>query len=193
MFAKSLEELGLHSSKSQPLLGLNSEPKMEASKSLGLGDLLTFLQKHFNQILSCKNPDFSFEFVGYEKDDLKLVSDIDHKEVGTWKTVNEKRLEKGMEPIDMNKVDNAADLPMNPQIVQLYQNAKQGGGFGMSDEGFADDDYTGGDEYQEGSDENENGETGSADNENGWDLLAMQRGSVNKSLSERKNTVRIVI
>ena len=90
MFSKSLEELGLHSSKSQPLVGHDIAPRQEASKSLGLGDLLTFLQKHFNQIVQYKNPDFSFEFVGYEKDNLKLVSDIDSAEIGAWKTLNEK-------------------------------------------------------------------------------------------------------
>jgi hypothetical protein len=189
MFSKSLEEVGLHSSKSQPLLGNNIEPRQEASKSLGLGDLLTFLQKHFNQIIQYKNPDFSFEFIGYEKDNPKLVSDIDKAEVDTWKTLNEKRLEKGMEPIDLTKVENPADLPMSPQVVQLWQGAKAGGGMGespfdMSDEGFEDDAETEGDEGTPEADG-----TGEDDE---WGAMESQYGAVQKSIAGRE-VVRIVI
>jgi hypothetical protein len=177
MFAKSLEELGLHSSKSQPLIGTNNEPKMEASKSLGLGDLLTFMQKHFNQIIQIKNPEFSFEFVGYEKDDLKLVSDIDKTEVDTWKSLNEKRLEKGMEPIDLNDVKNPADLPMSPQVVQLWQatQATQAGG-GFGGDSFGDD--------IEGDDEADSEEAGQEPDDDAWSEM-----EVNKSMGR----MRIVI
>jgi hypothetical protein len=43
LFGSSMEDLGIHSQKSQPLIGLNTAPKQEASKSLILGDLLGFL------------------------------------------------------------------------------------------------------------------------------------------------------
>jgi len=146
MFKKSLEELGLHSSKSQPMLERNTQYKIRESKSLGLGDLLTFMQKHLNQILRHKNPDYVFEFVGYEMDDIKLMTDIDKAELDSWKTLNEKRLEKGVEPLDMGAIKNPADLPMNVQAVQLWQSQQgMGGGMGGSpfdmddDDGFGDD------------------------------------------------------
>jgi hypothetical protein len=190
MFGRSLEELGLHSSKSQPLIGTNTEPKIEASKSLGLGDLLTFLQKHFNQILQYKNPDYCFEFAGYEKDDLKLVSDIDSTEIGSWKTLNEKRLEKGMEPIDLTKIENPADLPMSPQTVQLWQGMKMGGGMGA---GFDDTDFAT-DEDMEGDDGEEAQDDGaeSGVNNDEWEALVSQH--VQKSIAGSKHDViRIVI
>ncbi|MDR1230041.1 MAG: phage portal protein [Spirochaetaceae bacterium] len=200
MFGKSMEELGLHSQKSQPLIAANTEPKMEASKSLGLGDILTFLQKHFNQILRYKNPDYEFEFAGYEKDDPKIMLDIDRGEVDTWKTLNEKRVEKGVEPIDLANVKNPADLPMNVQAVQLWQTQQQGGGgspFGMGDEDFEDGDggtgedaETGGGNSEDGGAEPERKNNGGADG--GWDEIEAQHGTgeVKKSLG---GTVRIVI
>jgi hypothetical protein len=198
MFSKSLEELGLHSSKSQPIFGLNSEPKQEASKSLGLGDLLTFMQKHFDKIIQYKNPDFSFEFVGYEKDDLKLVTDIDSKEIGSWKTLNEKRLEKGFEPLDLTKVENPADLPVSPQVVQLWQGMKMSAGMGgFDDTDYATDEDMEGDENEEAPDDEdgatEHGEDteegGSGDDE--WGALESQH--VQKSMAGKRDVVRIMI
>ena len=208
MFKKSMEELGLHSQKSQPLIGLNTEPKQEASKSLGLGDCLTFMQKHFNQILEYKNPAYVFEFVGYEKDDLKLVSDIDRIEVDTWKTLNEKRTEKGMDAIDLTSVKNPADIPMNVQAVQLWQSQQGMGGGGMGGSPFemGDEDFEEGEEGENAEDsENEPGTKGEAgggneaagepqggENEAGsseWDAI---ESAVNKSQGSW-GAVRIVI
>ena len=194
MFGKGMEELGLHSQKSQPLLGVNVEPKIEATKSLGLGDLLTFLQKHFNQILQYKNPDFVFEFVGYEKSDPKLILDIDKGEVDSWKTLNEKRIEKGAEPIDLTKVKNPADLPMNVQTVQLWQ-SQQGMGGGMDGSPFdmGDDDFEEGGEGEDtGDGEGENPEETGEDG-GGWDEIEEQHGAVKKSLGNRRDIVRITI
>jgi hypothetical protein len=203
MFGKSMEELGLHSQKSQPLLGVNVEPRMEASKRLGLGDLLTFLQKHFNQILQYKNPAFVFEFVGYEKDDPKLTSDLDRVEVDTWKTLNEKRAEKGAEPIDITKVKNPADLPMNVQAVQLWQSQQgmvgMGGGsdspFDTGDDDFEED---AGGEEEEGEEESGGSEQSESETEsagdNDWNEIETEHGggAIKKSLGSR-GAVRIVI
>jgi len=194
MFGKTVEELGLHSSKSQPLFGQNNEPRIEASKSLGLGDLLTFMQKHLNQILSYKNPDYCFEFIGYEKDDLKLVADIDDKEIGSWKTLNEKRQEKGMEAIDINKVENPADLPMSPQVVQLFQSIKAGGGMGeMNDFDMTDEDFEEGqgDVDSEDTDVQDNEDTQDGENNEEWDAMEEQF-NVKKSLAG-SNILRIAI
>jgi hypothetical protein len=187
MFSKSLEELGLHSSKSQPLQGTSHVGTMqEASKSLGLGDLLSFLQKHSNKIVQYKNPDFSFEFIGYEKDNLKLVSDIDKAEVDTWKTLNEKRLEKGFELIDLTKVDNPADLPMSPQVVQLWQGSKMGGGMDGGD-------FDMGEEASEDSQDSESGEDGN-DDEWGASESQLDGTAVNKSMTgHRHKVVKIII
>ena len=204
MFEKSLEEFGLHSQKSQPIISNNLEAKQEASKSLGLGDLLAFLEKHFNQILAQKNPEYVFEFVGYEKDDMRMIADIDRTEVDTWKTLNEKRVEKGFDPIDLKNIQNPADLPMNVQAVQIYQSQNamggMGGGFGdMEDEGFGDEE--GGDtgwEDLEGDTEGKGkapdeaaAEEGGSEEGGGGDWDEIEK-SVGKSLGGAGHT-RIVI
>jgi hypothetical protein len=56
---------------------------------------------------------------------------LDEKEVRTWKSINEKRAEKGLDPIDLSKVENPADLPMNVQLVQLFQSQNAEGDMGM--------------------------------------------------------------
>jgi hypothetical protein len=193
MFGKSMEELGLHSQKSQPLLGVNVEPRMEASKSLGLGDLLTFLQKHFNQILQYKNPAYVFEFVGYEKDDPRLTLDIMKGEVESIKALNEKRAEIGLEALDISKIKNPADLPMNPQIIQAWQSL-QGMGGGDSPFGMMDDE-----DFEEGEDAEGEGEEGGGAEQpgaggGGWDEIEARHSgaAVKKSLGSL-GAVRIVV
>jgi hypothetical protein len=187
MFGFSMEDLGLHSQKSQPLIGVDTSPKQEASKSLVLGDMLGFLQKHLNRILAYKNPAFEFEFVGYEKDDPRLTFEIDREEVGTWKALNEKRAEKGHDDLDFTKIKNPADLPMSPQAIQAWQALRQQGGSPFGDMGGMDDmeeDEGLGDETETGADDGAWGELEGRHGEGG--------ATVEKSLA-KKRVVRIVI
>jgi hypothetical protein len=195
MFGFSMEDLGLHSQKSQPLIGVDTSPKQEASKSLVLGDMLGFLQKHFNKILAYKNPNFEFEFVGYEKDDPHLVMEIDKSEMETYKSLNEKRAEKGQEALDFTKIKNPADIPMNPQAIQAWQSL-QGGGMGSPFGGDMGEDGEGDEEDESGAAEESPEEAD--DDESGWDELGAQHGegkkTVEKSLSgKRRKVVRIVL
>ncbi|MDR0388588.1 MAG: hypothetical protein LBH73_00780, partial [Spirochaetaceae bacterium] len=162
--------------------------------------VLAFLQKHFNQILQYKNPAYVFEFIGYEKDDPKLTSDLDKSEVDTWKTLNEKRAEKGAEPIDITKVKNPADLPMNVQAVQMWQSQQGMGGGGESPFGMTDDDFDEGEDAGEGSEgespegavEEKGGPEQTDAGGGGWEEIETQHGgsAVKKSLG---GSVRIVI
>jgi hypothetical protein len=189
---------------------VDTSPKQEASKSLVLGDMLGFLQKHFNKILAYKNPAFEFEFVGYEKDDPRLTFEIDREEVGTWKALNEKRAEKGHDDLDFTKIKNPADLPMNPQAIQAWQHLQQQAGspFGnmgdmagmggmddMGEDGDFGQDDEGGDFGEGGETDKEGGET-EADDGAWGELEGRQReggaATVEKSLA-KKRVVRIVI
>lgn len=125
LFGCSMEELGLHSSKSQPMFERNNTPEIEASKSLILSDTLTFLQQYLNKILEKVYPGYELEFVGYERDDPKQILDIDKGEIESYKTLNEKRKEKGLEPL---KAKWADECPANPQYTQMYQATQMGGG-----------------------------------------------------------------
>jgi hypothetical protein len=184
MFCCSMEDLGLHSQKSQPLIGADAGPKIESSKSLILGDMLGFLQKHFNKILKYKNPDYEFEFVGYEHDDPELTLSKDKGEVESYKTLNEKRAEKGLKPIDFEKIKNPADMPLNSYTVQLFQGLQQGG---MAGSGLED--------MEEGGDFDEEGDGESVDGSGWGDIEGRHEedAAIGKSLTGRRDAVRIVI
>lgn len=150
LFGCSMEELGLHSSKSQPMFEHNTTPEIEASKSLVLGDMLAFLQQYINQILEKAYPGYEIEFVGYERDDPKQILDLTKTELESFKTLNEVRKEKGLKPIEADWADKC---PANPQFVQMYQSAQMDGG-GMEDPDAAEDgEETGGDFGEENAEE----------------------------------------
>jgi hypothetical protein len=133
IFGATLEDLGIHSQKSQPIYENTREPIIKSTKSLVLGDVLSFLQSYLNRIIEKINSDYQIEFVGYERDDPKEVLGIDKGEVESYKTLNEKREEKGLKKLDAAW----ADIPMNPYTVQLYRDDQMGGGMagmpGMED------------------------------------------------------------
>lgn len=151
LFGCSADELGIQSQKSQAMFENGGGDRIQAAKSALLGDLLTFLESYLNKIIKRINPEYVIEFVGYEKDNPNTVADLDEKEVRTWKSINEKREEKGLDPIDLSKIENPADLPMNVQLVQLFQSQQaQDGMGGMGDFGDMggmgdEDDMQGGD------------------------------------------------
>lgn len=189
LFGCSMEELGLHSSKSQPMFEHNTTPEIEASKSLVLGDMLAFLQQYINQILEKAYPGYEIEFVGYERDDPKQILDLTKTELESFKTLNEVRKEKGLKPIEADWADKC---PANPQFVQMYQSAQMDGG-GMEDPDAAEDEGGEGADFgEENADENEN-----VDND-AWDDIAgneeanaenkdnageKDNGNINKSLT----------
>ena len=137
LFGCSMEELGLHSSKSQPVFERNTAPEIEASKSLVLGDMLAFLQQFINRIIKKVFPGYEIEFVGYERDDPQQVLSLAKQELESYKTLNEVRKEKGLPPL---KAKWADECPANPQFVQMYQASQMSGE--MEDM-----------EYEDGSDE----------------------------------------
>lgn len=168
LFGCSMEELGLHSSKSQPLFERNTMPEIEASKSLVLGDTLSFLQGYLNKILAPVFPEYELEFVGYERDDPKAVLDIAKGELDAYKTLNEIRAEKGLPKLSAKWAD---ECPANPQFVQLYQAESMGGGApgmeGMEEGGDGGDEADGWEDGDFGSADGDGNSGGAGDMESG--------------------------
>lgn len=195
LFGCSMEELGLHSSKSQPMFEHNNTPEIESSKSAILGNTLTYLQNYINRILEIFYPDYEFEFVGYERDDPKQILDLDKGEVESYKTLNEKRKEKGLPPIEQKW----ADIPLNPQAIQAFQSAlAQEEGSGMED--MSDEEMEGADFGEEesggdfGTPENEesggeNADGGNVDEDAWGGIGGEETQNVNKSLAGAKTLV----
>lgn len=170
LFGCSMEELGLHSSKSQPMFERNTTPEIEASKSAVLGDMLSFLQQYINRIIEKVFPGYEMEFVGYERDDPRQVLEITKGELDSFKTLNEVRKEKGLPPIDAEWADTC---PANPQFVQMYQGAQMGGGMGMEDMGDMEGEE--GDEGSEGE-EPEGTKEAEGDNETSFEDIENEHG-----------------
>ena len=177
LFGCSMEELGLHSSKSQPVFERNAAPEIEASKSLVLGDMLSFVQQYLNKIIEKVFPGYEIEFVGYERDDPKQILDLTKGELESYKTVNEVRKEKGLPPLESKWAD---ECPANPQLVQMYQ-AEQ-----MDDSGGMEDPERGADGGGWGDVDNGEEESGNSDPDFGSseedNAEPEDRNRVNKSL-----------
>lgn len=180
LFGCSADELGIQSQKSQAMFENGGSDRMSAAKSSLLGDLLGFFESYINKIVEKINDDYVLEFVGYEKDNPNTVADLDEKEVRTWKSVNEKRAEKGLEAIDLTKIENPADLPMNVQLVQLFQSQQA-----MDDDGMGGDmgDF-GGDEggFDEGGEDMDEIIPGDNGEEMDEQLPEDMNKSINKSM-----------
>jgi hypothetical protein len=165
LFGCSMEELGLHSSKSQAMFERNTTPEIEASKSLILGDMLSYMQQYINQIVEKAFPGYEIEFVGYERDDPKQILDLTKGELESYKTLNEVRKEKGLKPIDADWADKC---PANPQLVQMYQSSQMDGG-GMEDiEGAEEETLEGNGDF--GEEEEPTGEEAESEiDDNAWE------------------------
>jgi hypothetical protein len=192
LFGTSMDDIGLQITKSSPIVERDAKPKIEAGKSAILGHTLTFLQSYLNKIIEKVNPNYSLEFVGYERDDPQQILELDKGEVDSYKTLNEKRKEKGLKPLDMTEIKNPADIPMSPQAVQLFQSAQSGGGMGDMG-GFGDD--MGAEGGAEG--EQPENDTAAPDDE-AWGAIEDSAGTeqpegAEKSLTRSGDTIRIVI
>jgi hypothetical protein len=123
------------------------------------------------------------------------MMDIDKSEVETYKSLNEKRAEKGQEALDFTKIKNPADLPMNSYAIQAWRDLQQSNSpFG--DMGGMNDMGEGGDFEQDDENAAAGEEAESGADEEAWGELEDQQGeggqTVEKSLA-RKQVVRIVI
>jgi hypothetical protein len=193
VWGTSIDDIGLHSAKSQPMFEGDSKHKYEENRIRVLGNVLGYLQAYLNRIIAITFPGFRLEFVGYEKDDPKQILDIDKEEVNSYKTLNEKRKEKGLKELDFSKIKNPADLPMSQPAIQLFQYS-QGGMSGMADmdgmEGMEDEEGSPGD-FGDGSDQ----EAGEAPENEGEDFgggsKAQPSGDFGKSMQNK--SIRIVI
>lgn len=136
LFGVDLEELGIRTKKSGPVLNDNVTPRIEESKSRGLSSILSVLENHIQKIIDKTGDDWiDFEFVGYEREDPKAKSDLREAELRTYKSIDELRIEADLKPYN----EDWSTIPLNPSVVQMKMSADQaaqmGGGMGMPGQG----------------------------------------------------------
>ncbi|MDC7221621.1 MAG: hypothetical protein PQJ59_16925 [Spirochaetales bacterium] len=127
LYGVDMESMGFKSDKSAKIMESGSAEGRKYSDDKGVGNILTFLERHFQSILDHIDPKFEFIFHGFEQDDAKESREGLEFELKTFKSLNEVRKEKDMDPLDPKKFP-FADIPglQNPQILQAY-NATLGG------------------------------------------------------------------
>lgn len=121
VFGVDVAEMGIKTDDSTAMIGENSFNKVQVSRERGLRSILMFLQQHMGKILRKITKDYRMEFVGVEPEDLDKKSQIRQREIATHKTVDELRLEDGLEAYN----EEWSQIPANPTIIQLYLQLKQ--------------------------------------------------------------------
>lgn len=114
----------------------SQEQKLKNSKDKGLKPLLRFIESIINKwVVSRFSQDYVFAFTGLDEQSEGEKSELDAKQVKTWKTVNEIRKEHGEKPIDDGDV--ILDSSWLNYHTQQQMAAQQGGDY---DEDYNPDD-----------------------------------------------------
>jgi hypothetical protein len=123
LYGVDIESLGIKTQKSAKIIDSGSADARRYSDDKGIGNALTFLERHFQHYLDIIDDRFTFVFHGFEKDDVKDRRDGIKHELETYKSINDILKENDMPTVDYEW----ADVPgiHNPQVLQAYQGANQ--------------------------------------------------------------------
>ncbi len=126
-------------SDAKPMFEGNNEARLKYSRDKGLYPLLKFIQNKINKyIIHPITPNYTFYFVGLDGVTRNEEIEMDSKLISTYKTINEVRKERGLEPI------KGGDIIANQQFMQAYQAMQQGApesNQAVSDEGAVGSDW----------------------------------------------------
>lgn len=105
----------------------NQAERIMFSQDKGLRPLIRHIQQLLNDYIVYRlNPDFELEFVGLNVGDEMTDIEKTEKQVKTYKTVNEVRIEHDLEEIDLKKImKNPGDVILDPQFIQLVTSMMQ--------------------------------------------------------------------
>jgi hypothetical protein len=115
----------------------NNEARLKHSKDKGLRPLVKFYQRKLNKYLVSRiNPAYELTFVGLDNDDPNTDIERDTKMVGSFMTVDEIRIRRGLEPLGAEGggdiIENAVWLQNKMGAQQMaMQQQQQGAGGGM--------------------------------------------------------------
>lgn len=122
LFGIDIESVGIKSEKGAKIIESGSAEAHKYSDDKGIGNALTFLERHFQNILDEVDDRFRFVFHGFEQDDAKDQRDATEMELKTYRSMNEIRRENDLDEYDADW----ANVPgaQNPQILQAYMASK---------------------------------------------------------------------
>lgn len=119
----------------------SQEQKLKNSKDKGLKPLLRFVESILNKFVISKfSQDYVFTFTGIDEKSEDEKSELESKQVKTWRTVNEIRKARGEEPIENG------DVILDPSWLNYVQQKEAAAGMGggemgaMGEEGESEQD-----------------------------------------------------
>jgi len=120
VFGIDAAELGLKTEWQTALTSDSGEARIQASKDTGLAALLAYVETYLNKILMKVDSNYVFTFTGIKKEDETIRVNLRKARLETDTTIDELREEDGKEPFN----EEWSQLPLNPQVVQIFQQAK---------------------------------------------------------------------
>ncbi|MFQ3676175.1 MAG: phage portal protein [Endomicrobiia bacterium] len=143
-------EMGQRLAQATQVLSENNEAKIAYSKSRGLYDIASFLEKIYYKLLNLNSrwSEYKVVFTGLEPRDKEGENRIMQIRLQNFKTINEERAEQDMEP------DPYGDIILNPTYLQ-YRQSKE---MQEQQKQMGSQEIEGNDEDFEVEEENENNE-----------------------------------
>jgi hypothetical protein len=122
LYGVDLESMGIKSEKGAKIIESGSKSAREYSDDKGIGSALMFLKQHFQRIQNQIDPEFSFVFHGFEREDTESAMKSEESALKTKKSVNEIRVENDLPKIK----EDWADVPAigHPSIIQAFMASK---------------------------------------------------------------------
>ncbi len=143
VYGVDIESMGIKSEKGAKIMEGGSAEGRKYSDDKGIGNALTFLERHFQSYLDEIDDRFRFVFHGFEQDDAKELREATASELASYKSLNNLLKENDMP----TSKEPWADIPgmQNPQYKELYMQSIGAGEEGNGDQGNGADDF--GDEF----------------------------------------------
>lgn len=149
IYGVDVDSVGIKTKQSSKIIESGSAEGRKYSDDKGIGNALTFLERHFQHYLDLLDNRFKFVFYGFEQNDAKEARETKASELASNKSLNEIRRESDQEPVKFK----FADVPglQNPQYLQAYMaEIGQGDQEGQGDQGDQGDQLSQDDEFDDG-------------------------------------------
>lgn len=119
-------EIGIKTDMGQKLMGEREAPRLNQSRSTGLGSILAYIETILNKILRYVDPNYEIVVVGLEDDDESKKAEVRKTKLATNKTIDQLREEDGDKPFN----EPWSQMVLNSETVQIYLAEKQAEEFG---------------------------------------------------------------
>jgi hypothetical protein len=193
VFGIDLAELGIKTDNSTALIGESGDARIHHSKDAGLGSILSYIERYVNKILRKVDQGYVLNFVGIKDQDAKAAAETAKTELETFRTINEIRLDRGLDEIK----EDYANKVLNIQAVQLIQ-AEAMAGEGEETEGMPGEAGAEGPEGPEGDedygvDEGDEGEPEEGEPEIDYTKSPMEKAVPSAPTAKRKHFIHIEV